>query len=223
METFVRNYIRACEAFGWDGGPEFKTDIVSMVNKAEKRNANWSQPRFFTNLPFNNITQDAFDSIQDMFEDRIGMAGAFLYLNPLRYTVDDHVFGLGDGVQTEFQLAYVSGVGSRIRRRNVYALYVPVIGTDEAQESDISIRVNDAPTVAVTIDHDRGRVVFDAPPSMGAVLSWSGQFSHWVRFNQDRLPFSIDNKSGGDYVVNGDVEIIEVNPPLASELSSSSS
>lgn len=222
MQAYVRNYIRACEAFGWDGGPAFSTEITRMVNKAEKRDGKWSQSRFFTNLPFQNITQSACDSILDMFEDRMGMLGCFLYLNPLRNYAKNHVFGLGDGVQTEFQLAYVSGVGDRLRRQNVYALYVPVIGTDEAAESEIDVRVNDSPTVAVTIDHDRGKVIFDAAPSIGAVLTWSGHFSHWVRFDQDRAPFSIDNKSGGEYVVNGDVEIIEVNPPRHGELSSSS-
>ena len=47
MYPYVRNYIRACEGFGWEGGPEFKTDIVQMANKAEKRGAEWSQSRFF--------------------------------------------------------------------------------------------------------------------------------------------------------------------------------
>lgn len=223
MSAYVRNYIRACEAYGWDGGPEYRTDIKDMVNKAEKRNAQWSQSRFFTNLPFQNISQDACDSILDMFEDRMGRWGAFLYRNRLRWRVDDHVFGVGDGVTREFQLAYVSRVGTRERRRNVYALYVPdPEDPSEAIEANVEIRAAGVPTSAVDIDYDRGRVLFDSAPAMGAVLGWSGAFSHWVRFNQDQAPFSIDNHSAGQYVMNGDVEIIEVNPPLASELSSSS-
>lgn len=226
MSAYVRNYIRACEAYGWDGGPEFKTDLRPMENKAEKRNAQWSQSRFFANLPFNNITQAAAGSVLDMFDDRMGRWGAFLYRDRLRYSVDDHVFGVGDGASQEFQLVYVSHVGTRERLRNIYALYVPdPSDPEEALPSDVVVRVNGSPVVAVSIDHDRGRVTFDAAPANGAVLSWSGQFSHWVRFNQDQLPFSIDNRTGGaagQYVVNGDVEIIGVNPPRPSELEASS-
>lgn len=220
MDVYVRNYIRACEAYGWDGGPEYNTTIVPMANKAEKRGANWSQSRFFTNLPFQNVSQGSADSILDMFEDRMGRWGAFLYRNPLRWLVDEHVFAIGDGAQTEFQLAYISVVGGRDRRRNVYALYAPdPSDTGEAIESDVTIQADGVTTTAVTIDHDRGKVLFDSPPAMGAVLSWSGAFSHWVRFNQDQAPFSIDSRSGGQYVLNGDIEIIEVNPPQPSELS----
>lgn len=223
MSAYVRNYIRACEAYGWDGGPEFRTDIKEMANRSEKRNAEWSQSRFFTNLPFQNISQAACDSILDMFEDRMGRWGAFLYRNRLRWQVNNHIFGIGDGVTREFQLAYVSSVGGRQRRRNVYALYVPdPADPGEAVEADLTIRVNDTPTSSLDVDYDRGKVLFDEAPAMGAVLTWSGAFSHWVRFNQDQAPFTIDNYSASQYVMNGNIEIIEVNPPLPSELSSSS-
>lgn len=223
MEPYVRNYIRACEGYGWDGGPEYNTNIVPMLNKSEKRNAQWSQSRFFASLPFLNIRPDAYGFILDMFEDRMGRCGAFLYRNPLRHSVEDAVFGVGDGLKTDFQLSFTTEVGGRQRSRNVYALYVNDLDSDgDSLPSDVSIMIGGNPTGLVTIDYDRGRVVFDSPPAPGEALSWSGNFSHWVRFNNDRLPFSIDSRSADGLVTNGTVEIIEVNPPLASELSSSS-
>lgn len=220
MQTYIRNYIKACEAYGWEGGPSFNTDIAEMQNKAEKRNAKWSQSRFFASLPFQNIPQGGWDNIADMFEDRKGRAGTFLYMNRLRNTVEDHVFGVGNGSQDEFQLTYVN---SRGIPHNVYALYVPEEDSNgDAQESEVTIYVNDAPTTAVTIDHDRGRVIFDSPPGMGVVLSWSGRFSHWVRFDQDRLPASIDNRRADGYAINLSVDVIEVNPPKPGEIGSSS-
>lgn len=223
MEPYVRNYIRACEGYGWDGGPEYNTNIVPMLNKSEKRNAQWSQSRFFASLPFLNIRPDKYGFILDMFEDRMGRWGAFLYRNPLRHSVEDAVFGVGDGLETDFQLSFTTEVGGRQRSRNAYALYVNDIDSDgEALPSDVSIMIDGVPTSSVTIDYDRGRVLFDSPPAPGEALSWSGNFSHWVRFNNDRLPFSIDSRSADGLVTNGTVEIIEVNPPLASELSSSS-
>lgn len=214
MEPYVRNYIRACEGFGWEGGPEYNTDIVPMLNKAEKRNARWSQSRFFASLPFLNIPPERYGFILDMFEDRMGRWGAFLYRNPLRYSVEGAEFGAGDGTNVEFQLSYMTEVGGRERVRNVYALYVPVLDSNgDAAEADVDIYVNGILTTAVTIDYDRGVVLFDSPPANGAVLTWDGAFSHWVRFNNDRLPFSIDNRSADGLVTNGTVEVIEVNPP----------
>ena len=71
----------------------------------------------------------------------------------------------------------------------------------------------DGVETAVTVDHDRGLVTFGAAPANGAVLTWDGEFSHWVRFDMDRMPFSIDSISGDELVTNGTVELIEVNPP----------
>src|SRR5690606_34963430 len=104
MEVYVRNYIKACEAYGWEGGPEYNTEIVPMQNKAEKRNARWSQSRFFATLPFLNIAASMYDNILNMFDDRKGKWGAFLYRNRLRYQAIDMPFGVGDGTETVFQL-----------------------------------------------------------------------------------------------------------------------
>lgn len=221
MEVYIREYIRACEAYGWQGGPEFNTQIQQMANKREKRNAQWSQSRFFTSLPFLNISPENYGYILDMFEDRMGRWGAFLYNNPLKDRVTAAEFAVAEAGETSFQLGIMVGQPGRQRRRDVYALYVPELDSSgEATESDITIYVDGVEESAVTIDHDRGIVVFDSPPGAGAVLTWSGRFSHWVRFDQDRLPFSIDSKSGDEYVLNGSVDLIGVPPPRAEAASS---
>lgn len=213
MEVYVRNYIKECEAYGWEGGPEYSTEVVQMHNKAEKRNARWSQSRFFASLPFMNLRTSRYVNILDMFEDRMGQWGAFLYRNPLRYQAVDMPFGIGDGAETQFQLSYTSIIAGRERRRNVYALYIPEEDSSgEASPSEVVAYVDGVET-SVTVDHDRGIVIFDVAPENGAVLTWDGEFSHWVRFNNDRLPFSIDNISGDELVTNGSVDLIEVNPP----------
>ena len=144
MEAYVRNYIKACEAYGWEGGPEFNTEIIQQMNKAEKRNARWSQSRFFATLPFVNIRPESYGEILSMFEDRKGMWGVFLYRNPLNYLVSDLEFGVGDGVQDEFQLVANFRIGNRLSTRNVYAIYLPGDeGTDgEAVPADVTVYVN---------------------------------------------------------------------------------
>lgn len=45
MSAYVRNYIRACEAYGWDGGPEFKTEIDGLRSGRNRRNGQWDLPK----------------------------------------------------------------------------------------------------------------------------------------------------------------------------------
>lgn len=227
MDVYVREYIRSIEAFGWEGGPEFNTAIQPMLNKREKRNAMWSQSRFFASLPFNNILPGQYENILSMFEDRMGRWGAFLYRNRLADFAEDEEFAIGEAGRTTYQLGIKVGRPGRERTIEIHALYVPDLNSDgEASESDITIMVDGTPTSDVTIDHDTGVVEFDSPPGAGAVLTWSGAYSHWVRFDQDELPLSIDNRNGGQagqYLLNGSVDVIGVPPPVAAVVSSSSS
>jgi uncharacterized protein (TIGR02217 family) len=214
MEVYVRQYIKACVAFGWEGGPEFRTSVTEMQNKAEKRNADWSQPRHFFSLPFQNIRHETYLGLREMFMNRMGRWGAFLYYDYLDNTADDEVFAVATLDQTEFQLSKESMVEGIPYRNNVYALFIPdEDNPGSALESTVTIRVNGIVTTAYTLDYDRGKVYFNSPMSGGEQLSWSGGFSRWVRFDQDRLPFSIDNKNQSGFIVNGSVELIEVNTP----------
>lgn len=212
MEPFVRAYIRACEMYGWEGGPEFKTEIVSMVNKAEKRHADWSQPRHFFSIGFQNIPVSLYAFIRDMHANRMGRAGAFLYRDRLDDTATDETFAIAEFGQTFFQLSKESVIDGTTYNANVYALYMPD-ADGGAVDSSVSITVDDGAPGSYVLDRDRGGLQFDAPMSGGEVLKWSGQFSRWVRFDNDRLPFTIDNRSGNEYIVNGQVELIEVMPP----------
>ena len=219
MEPFVRAYIRACEMYGWEGGPEFKTEIVPMVNKAEKRHADWSQSRHFFSIGFLNIPVSLYAFIRDMHANRMGRAGAFLYRDRLDDTATDETFAIAEFGQTMFQLSKQRVIDGTTYNANVYALYVPDDG--DALDSPVSITVDGGSPGGYVLDRDRGTVEFDSPMAGGEVLNWSGKFSRWVRFDNDRLPFTIDNRSANEYVVNGQVELIEVMPPRFSSSSGS--
>lgn len=213
--SHLLSFIPACEAYGWAGGPEFKTSITALRNGRERRNAEWSQPTYRFTLPFQNIDQESYSGILNHFLACHGQLHSFLYLNPLDDEATNAMFGLGDGTQTDFQLRAISTVDGVSMERDVTALYVPG-ANGSAVEADPVVTVDGTPTV-VTVDHARGIVIFSAAPSPGAILRWSGKFAHWVRYAQDWLPFSIDNRSGDSYVQNGTVDLLEVPPPLESE------
>lgn len=222
MTVYVRQYIKACEAFGSENGPEYSTKIQEMQNKREKRNAQWSQPRRFYSLIFQNIRVSLYRGVAEMFHNRRGRWGCFLFNDRLDNLAVDQQFAIAEAGQTEFQLSTLSEIDFVMQRTNVYALYRPDPTTPGASlEVTPVVSVDGDVAAGWSFDPDRGMAYAPAPMTGGEVLTWSGQFSRWVRFDQDRLPFSIDNRSGDEFVVNGSVDLLEVPPPT--EASSSSS
>jgi uncharacterized protein (TIGR02217 family) len=195
---YLDAYLAPCPGYGWEGGPEFNTRIVSLANGRERRNANWSQPRHKYAAPYLNISKDAYREIKRMFYVCQGMLNAFRFRDQLDYEAVDQQFGVGDGTTDTFQLVTVSVADGVPYGRNVTAL-----------AENPTVEIDGTPTALFTADLDRGLIVFNSPPGVGEVLTWSGIFDIWVRFNQDYLPFSLDNPNA----TNGGVEVIEVPPP----------
>lgn len=200
--AYLRTYIDPCAAYGWNGGPEFNTRIVSFDSGRERRNANWSEARHRYTLPFMNISREAYTAIRNMFQVCRGQLHVFLYRDPLDHTAVNEVFGIGDGVQTEFQLGKSSIIDGIIYTRNVYAI---------PDGEEVGITINGAPQISgIIVDRDRGTITFDPAPPEDAILRWSvANFDVWVRFAQDWLPFSIDNVNAH----NGQIELMEMFPP----------
>lgn len=211
MSEYLRAFIPACEGYGWAGGPEFRTRVTVLRNGRERRNADWSQPQFKFDVPFQNLLQSQYVPIFQMFMNRRGRWGVFLYRNRLNYTATDELLAVAEAGQTEFQLGKWSIIEGVSFFHEITALYTPE-DDGGALEVDPAMTVNGSPQ-AFTVDHDRGVVVFDSPMSGGEVIRWSGEFAHWVRFDADDLPWSIDNASKGEYVVNGSIYLREMPPP----------
>lgn len=215
MAVYRRAYISTCEAFGWEGGPGFNTNIVPLANKHENSNADWDQPQHFFSLPFMNILPALYTPIKQMHMNCRGKHGKFLYRDRLDCTATDELLAFAEAGQDTFQLGKWSVIDGVEYFRHVYAIFEPAANGKDALEVTPVITVDGTPTAAFTLDPDRGIVVFDTPMVGDEEIRWSvTSFSLWVRFDNDRLPFSIDNKTGsGKFVVNGTVELLEMSPP----------
>lgn len=207
----LRAFIDACEGFGWSGGQEFQTRIKQLANGNERRNADWANGRHRYTIPFQNLLREQYQAVRQMHEVCRGMLHVFLYFDPSANEASNELFAVGDGVRVEFPLSTLSVIDGVSYQRPVRALYRPGVNGD-AISSTIVVTVNGTPT-AVTVDYDRGIVLFGAPPDNGALLRWSGLFSVWVRFNNDWLPFSIDNRHRDEFFHNGTVELLEQPSP----------
>lgn len=196
-EGYLDAYIEQCPAYGWLGSPGFQTTIVSMRSGRERRNAEWEKARHSYTIKFMNIARGAYMGIKQMNLSCMGRLRAFKFKDQLDYQAEAEVFGEGNGVDTIFQLRKVSVIDGVSYIRETYVI-----------QPGSEIFVNGLPA-AHTIDLDRGLVTFSVGPTLGATLSGNWEFGVWVRFNQDDLPFSIDNPDA----INGSVSLIEVPPP----------
>lgn len=197
-EDYINAYLAPCPGYGWAGGPTFFTEIVSLKNGREKRNAAWRQPKHKFTAPFQNISQEAFRSIKEMFLICRGQAFAFRFKDQNDFEADEAQFAVANGTDSTFQLGKLNLIAGQSFFREVYAL-----------ASNPVISINGTVTSGFTVDLDRGTVTFSSPPSAGSVLRWTGDFDVWVRFSNDELSFTLDNPNR----TNGSVDLIEVSPP----------
>lgn len=210
--SYLHAYIPGCAAYGFSGGPEFKTRIRQLASGRERRNGDWANERNRYTLPFSNIGEDQYLPIRQHFQVARGMLHPFLYFDPLDNEASNEQFAIGDGVEVEFQLSKLSSINGVFYQRVVTALYVPA---DDGSPIDVTptVTASGAPVAGVAFDRDRGKVIFLSPPANGAVLRASYSFSLWVRYDQDWLPFSLDTRRGNGYAHNGSVNLMEVPPP----------
>ena len=181
-------------AFGFRGGPEMATTIVSLESGREQRNIKWSSARHRYSAPFQNINEAAYRTIKAMFLVCYGQAYGFRFKDWADYQATDALFGQGDGATRIFQLYIVSVEGAASYSRKIIK---PV-------SAGFTAYVNGTPAAA-TVDTTTGLVTFATVPLVGTVLTWSGAFDVPVRFALDYIPFSIDEF----HAMNGTLDLIE--------------
>jgi uncharacterized protein (TIGR02217 family) len=194
---FIDDTIDQCAAYGFTGGPTFRTNIAEMRSWREKRNADVDMARHEYSAPYNNISQEGWREIRRMFYVCRGKLHSFRLRDPNDYQAANELFGIGDGVSTIFQLSNLSEADGVTYSRLVQLPVNPTIYVDGVE-------------VAASVDLVTGEVDFGSSvPLLGEALTWSGTFDIKVRFDQDSLPFSLDSRRSDGFAINGSVNLIE--------------
>lgn len=179
------------------GGPQWSTDIVSLVSGAEERNTRWSRSRRKYNAGYGVKSAADMHHILAFFEERRGRFHGFLFRDPLDFqtsqdmvTPFDQDLGFGDGSQTEFQLSkqYGSTYDPYFR-----PLTKPVAGS-------VRVAMNGAELTAgtdFTVDATTGIVSFTSAPASGASLTAGCTFDVPVRFDIDHLDVELSSFDAG--------------------------
>lgn len=187
-------------AYGWQGGPTFNTRVITKRNGQERRNANWDQPKHHFTLPFQNITDaDYLLRLKSVFLATRGQAVSFLAKDWSDYRATGESLGNAPAGTAAVQLRKVATFGVATYTRTITK---PKAGTVTVYQAGVA--------KAGAIDTTTGLFTPDTAWTEGQPLTADFEFYVPVRFASDLLPMSIDNRSGGNYVMNGSIELIEV-------------
>ncbi|MDO6731014.1 DUF2460 domain-containing protein [Marinovum sp. 2_MG-2023] len=196
-------------SFGSVGGPERRTDVVTLANGFEERNTPWSQSRHRYDAGLGLRSLDDIETMIGFFEARRGQLFGFRWKDWSDYKTcpasqevayRDQVIALGDGASVHYQLVktYRSGAAeyARVVTKPVQGSVRIGVQGDELQES-----------IHWDVDETTGIVTFASPPLQDAEITAGFEFDVPVRFDTDRIATSVSSFQAGE-VPN--VPVVEV-------------
>ncbi|UWR43487.1 DUF2460 domain-containing protein [Phaeobacter inhibens] len=196
-------------SFGSIGGPERRTDVVTLANGHEERNTPWahSRRRYDAGLGLRGL--EDIEALIAFFEARQGQMYGFRWKDWSDYksaratqdvTFGDQVIGMGDGAQRVFQLSKTYRSGSFAYQRPITK---PVAGSVRIGIEQDALQE----TVDYTLDSTLGTITLAHPPEAGLSVKAGFEFDVPVRFDTDRIQTSVASFQAGD-VPN--VPVVEV-------------
>ena len=183
------------------GGPQRRTDVVSLGSGAEERNARWAHSRRRYDAGYGIKTFEALSQVLAFFEERRGRLYGFRWRDRLDHssaasgaavTPIDQIVGTGDGTKKAFQLCKTYG-----------ALYLPY-QRPIAKPVPHTVRVAVAETemqegTHFSVDATTGVITFlpGHIPASGAAVSAGFLFDVPVRFDTDYLEMDLSAFEAG--------------------------
>ncbi len=196
-------------SFGSVGGPERRTEIVTLANGYEERNSPWAHSRRRYDAGVGLRSLDDVGALIAFFEARQGQLNGFRWKDWADFKSclatkspahGDQRIGTGDGVTRVFQLQKTYRSGQETYTRPITK---PVQGT-------VLIAVAGDPKVESLeygLDAAAGLVTFADAPDVGVAVTAGFEFDVPVRFDTDRIQTSVESFRAGE-VPN--VPIVEV-------------
>ncbi len=195
------------------GGPQRRTDVVTLGSGAEERNARWAHSRRRYDAGYGVKTFEALSQVVAFFEERRGRLHGFRWRDRLDHSSaapgaiagpTDQVVGIGDGGTETFQLSKTYGSLYAPYRRPIAkpvpgSVRVAVGGTEAEEGRDFSV----APA-AGTVTFLPGRI-----PPAGAAITAGFLFDVPVRFDTDYLEVDLSAFAAGAIPK---IPVVEIRP-----------
>ncbi|KAA2317406.1 TIGR02217 family protein [Pseudooceanicola sediminis] len=196
-------------SFGAIGGPERRTDVVTLANGFEERNTPWQHSRRRYDAGAAMRSLDDIELLIAFFEARQGQLHGFRWKDWTDHksctpsqapAFDDQMIAIGDGVTQSFQLTKTYASGDQSYQRPICK---PVGGTVRIAVAGIELS-NGAD---FTVDTTTGVVSLTTAPAMSAAITAGFEFDVPVRFGSDSFQTSAASFGAGDVP---DVPVVEV-------------
>lgn len=183
------------------GGPERRTDVVTLGSGREERNARWAHSRRRYDAGYGVKTLDALSEVVAFFEERRGRLYGFRWRDRLDQSSAapgvpispfDQNLGAGDGAITDFALAKTYGGAFAPYTRPIVK---PVAGSIRVAVDGVEVNEGSA----FTCDPTTGVVTFLAGniPGPGAAITAGFLFDVPVRFDTDYLEVDLSAFAAG--------------------------
>ncbi|WP_102109363.1 DUF2460 domain-containing protein [Oceaniglobus roseus] len=186
-------------SFGSVGGPERRTEVVTLANGFEERNTPWAHSRRRYDAGLGMRSLDDVEQLLAFFEARRGQLSGFRWKDwsdykscPASRDPDfaDQVIAVADGVGAEFQLVktYEAGANPYVR-----PIRKPVQGTVTLGLEGDLLRKG----VHFDLDVTTGLVTLYEVPPEGAQITAGFEFDVPVRFDTDLIQVSVASFRAG--------------------------
>jgi len=189
-------------SLGASGGPERRTEIVTLGSGFEERNSRWASSRRRYNAGYGVKSLKDLNIVLDFFEERRGRLHAFRWQDRADYLsgepgsapdVLDQIIGLGDGTNADFPLKKTYGQVHLPFERSIEkpvadSVRIAVGGVEQIEGTDF------------TVDTITGIVTFlsGSIPASGAAITAGFRFDVPVRFDTDFMEINLTAFDAGD-------------------------
>lgn len=189
-------------SLGASGGPERRTEIVTLGSGHEERNSRWASSRRRYNAGYGVKSLKDLNAVISFFEERRGRLHGFRWLDRADYLsgalgsmpdVLDQIIGQGDGANADFPLKKTYG--------QIYLPFERIIEKPDAGSVRIAVGgVEKTDGMDFTVDPTTGIVTFlsGSIPGPGAAISAGFRFDVPVRFDTDFLEINFTAFDAGD-------------------------
>ncbi len=202
LESFHEVQFPTGIAMGSSGGPQRRTEIITLGSGHEQRNARWQNSRRRYDAGYGARNLDDLYAIIAFFEARSGALFGFRFKDHLDWkscpplqspTAIDQTIATGDGVTSKFGLSKTYDDGAAIYNRPIIK---PVSGS-------LLVAVDGNLKTAGThyaIDHTTGELDFlpGNIPAAGEAVTAGYLFDVPVRFASDELTINLAAFEAGD-------------------------
>ncbi len=189
----------AALSVGSSGGPERRTEIVTLQNGFEERNSAWAHSRRRYDAGLGVRSLDDLAELIAFFEARHGQLHGFRWKDWTDYkscapsaapSAHDQVLGTGDGERRVFALSKLYASGGQSYARPIIK---PVAGTVLVAVAGSAVGPG-----GFSVDASIGQVELAVAPIAGAMVTAGFEFDVPVRFDSDRISASLAGFAAGE-------------------------